>query len=78
MLKFIHDLFKGQGNLYWDLGRIMSALALLSAFVAVGWNIHLKQPIDLGPAGFLGGLGALLTAAGALIALKDRARGPSQ
>lgn len=65
------DLLAGPGNRFWDLGRILSALSILGVLGAAGWNVWSGQPIDLMSLG--GGLAAVLTAAAALIALKDRA-----
>jgi len=72
---FLVDLFKGPGNVYWDLGRIIvfGSAALMTG--AALWNIHLGKDIDLGPSGLGGGLAALLTAGAALIAAKDLAAG---
>lgn len=67
---FIVDLFKGPGNHYWDLGRIIAAIAVLAMFGGQLWNMHLKQPIDLGPGGLGGGLAAVVTACAAFLAAK--------
>lgn len=64
------DLLAGPGNASWDLGRIMSALSVLSVIAAAGWNRWSGETIDL--MSFGGALAAVLTASGALIALKDR------
>jgi hypothetical protein len=69
---FLRDLFKGPGNLYWDLGRIAVGVGLFQSFSATAWNIYLGQPIDLGPAGLLGGMGAFFTGCAALIYAKDK------
>lgn len=71
---FAGDLFKGPGNVYWDLGRIIAALAVLAPIAAALWNVHLGKEIDLGPGGLSGGIAAILTAAAVLIAAKDIAR----
>jgi uncharacterized transporter YbjL len=71
-MKFVRDLWMGQGNVYWELARILGTLAMMLMTAAVGWNVHLGQPIDLAALG--GGLAGILTSAAALIALKDRAR----
>ena len=72
MIKFLKDLLKGPGNLYWDLGRW---LALVSALMMLGgqaWNIWLGLPIELGPAGLGGGLAAVLGGCAAFVWAKDR------
>ncbi len=71
IVKVLKDLFAGPGNKYWDLGRIVSAFSVVTLIGATIWNMHLRQPIDIGPSGLGGGLAALLTAAGVLIAAKD-------
>jgi hypothetical protein len=67
---FFVDLFKGPGNRYWDLGRFVSALAVLMMLGAQLWNIHLRKEIDLGPSGFGGGLAAVVGACAAFLAAK--------
>lgn len=49
-------------------GRIVSGVAIASELAGQAWNIHLHQPIDLGPGGLGGGLAAILTASAALVA----------
>ncbi len=66
----IADLFKGPGNHYWDLGRILAFLGTATMAAGVGWNVHLGKPIDLGPGGLGGGLAAIYTAAGIYLAAK--------
>jgi hypothetical protein len=59
----LKDLLYGPGNSHLDIGRVT---ALGAAFLLTGatvWNMILKQPIDLGPAGLGGGLAGILTAA---------------
>ncbi len=73
-MKFLRDLFMGVGNANWDIGRIGGALAVLSMFLAAGWNIALGLPIELGPTGFGGGLAAVLGGAAAWVYAKDRAK----
>lgn len=67
---FVVDLFKGPGNHYWDLGRIISALAVLMMLGGQAWNMHLKQPVDLGPSGLGGGIAAVVGACAAFLAAK--------
>lgn len=67
---FLADLFKGPGNHFWDLGRILAFMALSGLMGATVWNIWLKQPIDLGPGGLGGGLAGVLTAAAGFLAAK--------
>lgn len=73
-MKFLVDLLKGPDNLHWDLGRILALLGSLAMIAAEGWNVALGLPIELGPAGLGGGLGAVLAGAAALIYAKDRAK----
>lgn len=72
MFVFIRDLFKGVGNAYWDLGRVMAFIALLPVPVSALWNAIHGEAIDLMALG--GGIAAVLTASAALIAAKDLAR----
>lgn len=69
---FVADLFKGPGNAYWDLGRILGFLAPTSLILTAIWNMHLGKDIDLGPGGFAGGMSAVLTAVALFILAKDR------
>lgn len=71
-MQFFKDLLKGPGNVYWDLGRVAVATGLIQSIIAVGWNLYLGQPIDLGPTGLLGGLGAFFGGCAALIYAKDK------
>lgn len=72
-MKFIKDLLKGPGNIAWDLGRLGVAVGIVNMTAAVYWNISLGLPIELGPTGLLGGMGAFFTGCAALIYAKDRA-----
>lgn len=72
-MKFIQDLLKGPGNVAWDLGRLAVATGIVLMAASVVWNISLGLPIELGPTGFLGGMGAFFTGCAALIYAKDRA-----
>jgi hypothetical protein len=74
IVKWLRDLFYGPGNIYLDLGRILSTLVALALIGGQLWNMYLGKEIDLGPGGLGGGLAAILTAAAALIAAKDIAR----
>lgn len=79
MKQFFQDLLKGPGNLYWDLGRIAVGTGVLLMIHGVVWDTYLGQPIELGPTGLLGGMGAFFTGCAALIYAKDRAaKGPQQ
>jgi hypothetical protein len=69
-MKLLKDLFYGPGNHYLDLGRVVAFTGVLASIAAAGWNAHLGVPFDLGPSGFLGGLGAVIAAAAALMASK--------
>lgn len=72
-MKLIYDLFKGPGNLAWDLGRLIAFVASAMMLAGQVWNIWLGLPIDLGPTGLGGGIGAALAGIGALIFAKDKA-----
>lgn len=72
-MKLIVDLFKGPGNLAWDLGRFVAFGAGVAMVAGQAWNIWLGLPIDLGPGGLGGGLGAVLAGQAALIFAKDKA-----
>lgn len=67
----LKDLLYGPGNSSLDSGRLVAWAALGMMFWGMAYNIQLKQPIDLGPAGVGGGLAAVL---GALVIylFKDR------
>jgi hypothetical protein len=71
---FVVDLFKGPGNHYWDLARIIATLAVLAEVGGQAWNIHLHKEIDLGPSGLGGGLASILTAAAVFLAAKTYSR----
>lgn len=58
----LKDLFYGPGNNHLDYGRLGAMIAFGSLIAAQIHNMHLKQPIDLGPAGLGGGLAAVLGA----------------
>lgn len=73
-MKFFIDLLKGPDNEYWDLGRILAALSMLATVLGAVWNVLLGLPLELGPTGFPGGLGVVLTGCAALIYAKDRAK----
>lgn len=72
-MKFIRDLLKGPGNIAWDLGRLAVASGVVLMIVSTSWNISLGLPIELGPTGLLGGMGAFYGGCAALIYAKDRA-----
>ncbi len=67
----LKDLLYGPGNTHLDIGRLVALWAILALLTAAGWNMWLKQPIDLGPAGLGGGLAGVLTAA-VIYIYKDR------
>jgi hypothetical protein len=69
---FIADLFKGPGNHYWEIGRIILGMASSLMALATLWNIHLHQAIDLSALGT--GLAAVITAGAILIPAKDWVR----
>lgn len=72
-MKLIVDLFKGPGNLAWDLGRFVAFGAGAAMLAGQVWNIILGLPIELGPTGLGGGLGAVMAGQAALIFAKDKA-----
>lgn len=72
-MSVLKDLLKGPGNLAWDLGRVAVGSGVVLMVVSVVWNISLGLPIELGPTGFLGGMGAFFGGCAALIYAKDRA-----
>lgn len=72
-MKLIKDLFKGPGNLAWDLGRFVAFGAGFVMVVGQAWNMWLGLPIELGPTGLGGGLGAVMAGQAALIFAKDKA-----
>jgi hypothetical protein len=70
--RFIADLFKGPGNHYWELGRVILGSASALMGLATAWNIYLHQAIDLAALGT--GLAAIITAGAILIPAKDWVR----
>lgn len=74
LVKFWKDIVYGPGNDNADLARLGVALGTLSVIGAAIWNILLGLPIELGPAGFPGGLGALYIGAAAFVYAKDRGK----
>lgn len=72
-MKLIKDLFKNPGNLAWDLARFIATGGGLLMVAAQAWNMHLGLPIELGPTGLGGGLGAVMAGQAALIFAKDKA-----
>lgn len=69
-MKLLKDLFYGPGNYYLDLGRVVAFVGVVASLGAAIYNARLGQPFDLGPSGFLGGLGAVIAAAAALMTAK--------
>lgn len=67
----LKDLLYDPGNNHLDNGRLMAFVATAALLAGEIHNILLKQPIDLGPGGLGGGLGAVLTAA-VVYVIKDR------
>ena len=63
------DLFAGVNNEAWDLGRILSFLAMLPLFISAGWNLWRGEAIDISSLGV--GIAAVVTACAVLIAAKD-------
>jgi len=74
LVTFWKDVLYGPGNASADLSRIAVAVGVLISTAAVVWNMLLGLPIELGPTGLLGGLGALYIGAAAFIYAKDRAK----
>lgn len=73
-MSLLQDLFKGPGNVGWDLGRVMSAFGIVSLVGAQFHAIFMGQALDISAFGVA--IAGVLGGAGALIALKDRARLP--
>lgn len=73
MKRLLGDLFRGPGNAYWDLGRFVAFGAGVCMLAGQVWNITLGLPIELGPTGLGGGLGAVMAGQAALIFAKDKA-----
>ena len=71
----LRDLFYGVGNKHLDLGRVLAFIVTIALVLGQLWNVLLGKELDLGPGGLGGGLAAVITAAAALIAAKDIARG---
>lgn len=71
--RLLREWFTGTNNIEYELGRALWALSFLAMIVYQGfalfWN---QQPFD--PVAFGGGVGAILVAGGAGVAMKDRAR----
>lgn len=62
------DLFAGPSNLAWELGRILTFVAMLYVGVGIGWNIWKGEGIDL--AGLAAAVGAVLTGGAAYVGIK--------
>lgn len=62
------DLFAGPGNLAWELGRILTFLAMLYVGVGLAWNIWKGEGVDL--AGLAAAVGAVLTGGAAYVGIK--------
>ena len=75
--KRLKDLWYGPGNRHLDLGRLIATFSVLTMIGAVCWNIHLGKPID-NLQGLGVGLGAIITASGALIKWKDAEKRKAQ
>jgi hypothetical protein len=71
--KIFRDLFYGVGNQHAELARILATFSIFAMFFGEGWNVYLGLPLELGPAGFGGGLAAVIGAAAAWTYAKDRA-----
>lgn len=68
----LKDLLYDPTNTKLDIGRTLGMAAFVLLALAAKHNaIDLKQPLDLGPTGFPGGLATVLAAAGVYI-FKDR------
>jgi hypothetical protein len=65
------DAFYYSGNRHLDLGRVLAFSSATALVLAAMWNaLWLHKEINLGPAGFGGGLAAVLTSAAAFLAAK--------
>lgn len=71
-MALLRDLFAGPGNTHWDLGRLASGWGFGLYSATVLWKGIVGAEVDL--IELATGYAALLAGAGALIALKDRAR----
>ena len=71
-MKFVKDLLKGPGNLWWDLARVLALWGALMMLGGQAWNMWLGLPLELGPTGLGGGLAALYTAIAAFVWAKDK------
>jgi hypothetical protein len=68
----LKDLLYDPSNTRLDIGRTLGVTAFVLLTLAAKHNaIDLKQPLDLGPTGFPGGLATVLAAASVYI-FKDR------
>lgn len=66
----LRDAFYYSGNQHLDIGRVLAFLGPTALVGAAIWNMHLRQPIDLGPGGLGGGFAAVLTASAGFLAAK--------
>lgn len=69
MFNFIKDLFKGNNNEFWDLGRILAFIAFVPVAAAVAYNAYKGFELDV--AGIGAGIAAVVGAGAALIAAKQ-------
>ncbi len=72
-MKLLEDLFKGPGNVSWELARILGAWAVASyTGVFIGVFVRGAQEIDFSSLGV--GYAAVMAGAGGFIWAKDTAR----
>lgn len=68
-MKLLRDIFTGKDNTTYDLGRISWALSVIWFMSASTYNLIVTQTFDMVAAGT--GLGGILAAGGAALALKS-------
>lgn len=68
-MKLLRDIFTGKDNTTYDLGRISWALSVIWFMAASTYNLIVTQTFDMVAAGT--GLGGILAAGGAALALKS-------
>jgi hypothetical protein len=75
--RLLREWFTGTNNMEYELGRALWALSFLAMIVYQGIALLMNdQPFD--PVAFGGGVGAILVAGGAGVAMKDRAHPRNQ
>lgn len=76
MMKVLRDFWCESDNATWDLGRVLGTLGFLQYFFTGSWAVIVHgDKFDWQAAGT--GVGLMFAGFGALIALKDREKGPN-